>query len=219
MGIANSVVTGAKMINETKPDLILLDIEMPDGTGFDLIDLLHPSVDAPIIFITGSEDYAIRAFQYAAADYILKPVDEEQLSQAVHRAMKSSDRWRSVRQTLQDNQHNAQSRKLVLHTSDEVLIVPIAEIVRCQSMDNYCQIHLIDGRSILMTKPLKHYEAMLSQDGFLRVHQSHLVNLHQIKSYIKKEGGYLELLNGTHVPVSFRKRAEVISRLDSMADE
>ena len=212
---ADSVVRGAKLIRELKPDIIFLDIEMPDGTGFDLIDLLPDDIETRVIFTTGSEEYAIKAFRYAAVDYLLKPIDPDDLVAAVRKAMSQSVTTKVVQQVLKEKNANGTPTKIALHTSEEVVVVDIADIVRCQSFDNYCHIHLSSGNKILMSKPLKHYSYMLEGSDFIRVHQSHLINYNYVHSYVKKEGGYLLLKDDTQIPVSMRKRAELMERMAS----
>ena len=216
IGTADSVVSGAKLVNEVQPALVFLDIEMPDGTGFDLIDLMSADVRASIIFTTGSEEYAIRAFRYAASDYLLKPIDRDDLIDAVDRAIDLINHASQVQQALKTNVSLDQPSKLVLHTNDEVRVVDIDDILRCQSMDNYCQFILTDDSKILISKPLKYYDDMLEPSGFFRVHQSHLVNLKHVRSFVKKEGGYIQMHDGSQVPVSFRKRNAVITALNGL---
>jgi two-component system LytT family response regulator len=210
---ADSVVSGAKLIKEVKPDIAFLDIEMPDGSGFDLIDLLPDNLETRVIFTTGSEAYALKAFRYAAVDYLLKPIDPDDLIAAVHKAKNGTVTTGVVRQVLQDKDVNGIPRKIALHTSDEVIVIDIKDIVRCQSLDNYCHIHLSSGEKVLMSKPLKHYADLLEDADFIRVHQSHLVNYNFVHSFVKKEGGYLMLKDDTQIPVSLRKRAELLDRM------
>ncbi len=206
IGTAESVVSGLKLVKEVKPDLLFLDIQMGDGDGFDLIDILNdPAIK--IIFTTASRDHAVKAFRYAAADYLLKPIDPELLANAIAKVRNAlSDSLES------DHVQDAPSR-LVLSTHDELRLVAHSEIIRLESSGNYTFFYLEDGSKILVTRTLKEYDGVLSGTLFLRVHQSHLVNLQRVKAYVKTEGGYLLMKDGSHVPVSVRKKSYVIERL------
>lgn len=211
IGTAGGVVNGAKLLKEVKPDLIFLDVEMQDGNGFDLLDIVGEQ-DSHVIFTTGSKDYAIKAFQYTAADYLLKPIDPDLLVKAVAKLSDNAPKDK-VDQELLKAQLSTDEETIALNTQEEITLVQLSEIIRCESMDNYTRFHLADKSKILVTKTLKNFENILPSDRFLRVHQSHLVNLEQIKSYVKTEGGYLMMRNGDHVSVSVRKKPVVMEIL------
>ncbi len=213
IGEADRVVSGAKLIQQLDPEIAFLDIEMPDGTGFDLIDLLPDTSQTRIIFTTGSENYAIKAFRYAAVDYLLKPIDPDDLANAIQKAKSISVTVGIVQQVLHKKNNDGLPSRIALHTAEEIMVADIEDIVRCQSMDNYCQIYFSSGNKILMSKPLKYYAELLEPANFIRVHQSHLVNVEFIHSFVKKEGGYLLLKDDTQIPVSVRKRAELMERI------
>lgn len=213
VGTANSVVSGAKLVKQVKPDLLFLDIELGDGTGFDILDLVAPIL-SHIIFTTASNEYAIRAFRYAAVDYLLKPVDNELLTEAVDRVqdkMGSMDDRLGLAATVYKNQGNSET--MALHTSEEIKIVAINEIIRCQSNDNYTMFYFEDQSKILISKTLKYFDGLLNNHNFLRVHQSHLVNPKQIETFNRKDGGYLSMRDGSQVPVSMRKKSMVLDFL------
>ncbi len=205
VGEAKGVVSAAKLLREVAVDLIFLDINMDDGEGFDLLDIL-PDYKTKVIFVTASDEHALKAFQYAAIDYLLKPVDPERLKQAIAKIKNSHFFSKDNQSVLKEGERN----NLVLSTSEELRVVEIENIVRCQSMGNYTQFFFTDGSKILITKTLKDYDSLLGEKGFVRVHQSHLVNQNQIKAYVKTEGGYLVLKDGSNVPVSVRKKPEVM---------
>jgi len=218
IGTADGVVSAAKLLKNIKPDLVFLDVEMQDGNGFDLLDILgdHPY---HIIFTTGSKEYAIQAFQYTAIDYLLKPVDVDLLKKAIAKIADQSP-LNTTDKALLKAQFSAGDGTIALNTQEEISLVQLKDIVRCESMDNYTRFHLIDKSKILVTKTLKSFESILPDDNFLRVHQSHLVNVDQIKSYVKSEGGYLLMRNGDHVSVSVRKKAMVMDvLLDKSSDQ
>ena len=213
VGTADGVVSGAKCIRMHQPDIVFLDIEMPDGSGFDLIDILPEDLAIHVVFTTGSEDYAIRAFRYAAVDYLLKPIDPDELLTSVQKIKSSTVTTQTIRKVMESADDSGRPSRLALHTSDAVTVVDINDIIRCQSLDNYCEIFLAHGEKILMSKPLKYYADLLEINNFIRVHQSHLVNMDYIHSFVKKEGGYLLLKDQTQVPVSMRRRADLLERL------
>ncbi len=213
LGTADGVVSGAKLVKKLNPEIIFLDIEMNDGTGFDLLELLHPPIPK-VIFTTGSHEYAIKAFRYAAIDYLLKPIEGELLAQAVQKAKSqhstSGEQVAIAKSTINDSSNS----KLALNTQKELKIVEIADIIRCESFSNYTTFFLKDTTKVIVTKPLKEYDLILSEKGFLRTHQSHLVNKIYIHSYQKKDGGYLLLNdNESRIPVSVRKKSEIIAAL------
>lgn len=212
-GSAGSVVEAAKVIRDTNPDLLLLDVTLTDGTAFDLLDI----VDFPgkVIFITASDAHAIRAFRYAALDYLLKPIDPGRLEAAISRA---SEMTRVVDEQMEMMRHNldrqATPDRIALHTADRIHIVTLGEIVRCEADGNYTQFILRNKRPLLVAKTLKEYDKLMSEYGFLRVHQSHLVNLAHVKEYVKTDGTYLVMRDGSKIPVSTRKRQHVLAQID-----
>lgn len=214
LGEADSVVSGSKLIQKTNPDLIFLDIHLPDGEGFDILELL-PDLKSKVIFTTGSDQHAIKAFQFSAVDYLLKPIDPELLIAAVNK-LKSNVVRDELHVSLLKENINAPC-KLSLHTAEQIKIADINDIVRLEAYGNYTQFYFLDGSKLLVTKTLKDYDTMLADNQFLRVHQSHLINLALLKSYIKTEGGYILMQDGTRVPVSVRKKPMVIGAIDAYA--
>jgi len=214
---AQSVVEAAKVLRKQQADILFLDIMLGDGTGFDILEIF-PDLKSKIIFVTASDEFAIRAFKFAAIDYVLKPYSQEDLSLAIARAKEqlqpNSDRLRILKDTLSAPEQKPD--KISLHTLDKIIIVSLDDIVRCASDSNNTIFHLQDKRKIFVTKTLKYFADLLSSHDFIRVHQSHLVNLHCISAYIKTDGGYLMLKNGENVPVSVRKKTEIIEILDKM---
>ncbi len=217
---AGSVKTGIQAIRKHHPDLVLLDIRMDDGTGFDLLKQLEP-IDFKVIFITAYDEYAIKAIKFSALDYLLKPVEPEDLVNAVNKAeklvLKELNTQLSV---LKDNMQpgNAASKKIILKTFDNVYLVRMGDIVYCESDDNYTIFHLLDSNKILMSNTLKGYEEMLNEYGFFRAHKSYLINLSHIVRFEKAEGGNVILTNNAVVPVSFRKRELLLEMLDRISE-
>jgi two-component system, LytTR family, response regulator len=211
------VVEAAKMIRQTPPDLLFLDILLGDGTGFDLLDIF-PNLRARVVFVTASDEHALRAFRYAAIDYLLKPVDPEQLKEAVNKAQHqvrgAAESLQLLRETIR--RPEVLPTRLSLNSQDRIAVVEIAQIVRCEADGNNTRFVLNNGEKILVTKTLKQYEQLLEQHQFIRVHQSHLVSLPYIREYVKKDGGYLRMKNGELIAVSVRKKAEVMELLEML---
>lgn len=215
IGQADGVVSGAKLIKTEKPDLVFLDIQMNDGSGFDLLEVLG-DINFKVIFTTASDAFAVKAFKYSAVDYLLKPVDADELVKAVGKVEEGTHKD-SVSLLLENSkQNNKPFRKLALNTLDKLHIVNISDIVRCESDVNYTQFFFADKSKLLVTKTLKDFEELLSEHQFVRVHQSHLVNSNYIKEFVKGDGGYLVMTDGTSVPVSTRKRNAVVEILNSL---
>lgn len=214
LGVAGSVVAAAKMLRQEMPDLLLLDIMLGDGTGFDLLEIF-PDLKAKVIFITASDEYAVRAFRYAAVDYLLKPVDADQLVQAVNRVRLQKGSQAESIKLLQDNlrQPDVLPERISLHTLEKIIIVEIAQILYCEADGNNTWFFLQSGEKILVTRTLKQFDQVLERHHFIRTHQSFLVNLRFVQEFIKKDGGGLKMKNGVLIPVSSRKRAEVMERL------
>lgn len=214
LGEAEGVVSGAKMIRELKPELVFLDVEMGDGNGFDMLDIVN-DMRCKVIFITGSDAYAVKAFRYAALDYLLKPVDPEDLQKAVEKARKSVAEPEALKLLKEQMQSPKKApERLALHTQDKVFIVAITEIIRCESDGNYTKFYINGNKALLVTRTLKEFDDLLSPYDFIRVHQSHLIHLKYLKEFNKRDGGYLVMHDGASVPVSTRKRAEVLERLE-----
>lgn len=217
IGEANGVIEGAKLLKNIQPDILFLDIQMQDGSGFDLLDILK-DIAFKIIFITASDAHAIKAFRYAAIDYLMKPVDPDELTAALdkYRAqqLNENEKYKLLNDSLKN--HQKPNERLALHTQDKIHIVNINEILRCESSVNYTEFHFTNGKKLLVTKTLKDFEDLLGEQGFYRVHQSHLVNTKCIKEFVKTDGGYIIMNDGSNVPVSVRKRPEVIKMLEEL---
>ncbi|MEE4000559.1 LytTR family DNA-binding domain-containing protein [Tenacibaculum sp. FZY0031] len=214
---AKSVVEALKVLRKQEPDILFLDIMLGDGTGFDVLEI-HPNLSSKIIFVTASDEYAIKAFKFAAIDYVLKPYSNEDLANAINKAKNQIKPDKEQLTVLQQSisKPNQRPKKISLNTSDKITVVNLDDIVRCQSDNNYTEFFMNDGQKILVGKTLKHFADMLKEYDFLRVHQSHLINIQFIKEFIKSDGGYLVLKNKTTVPVSVRKKNEVISVLEKI---
>jgi two-component system, LytTR family, response regulator len=220
VGEAGSVATGAREIQEKRPDLVLLDIKMDDGTGFDLLNRFE-HIGFKIIFVTAWEKYAIQAFGFSAVDYLLKPVNPEKLAEAVNRAEQQVQSSFNIQlNTLKENLASPENpnRKIILKTSDNVYLVKVQDIIHCASDCNYTRFTLADGDKILVSKLLKDYDELLAGSGFFRVHRSNLINLKHIKRFEKQDGGYVVMSNGDKIPASTRGRERLMELFDELAN-
>jgi len=205
VGEAGDVQSGYDLIHEKTPDLVLLDISLTDGTGFDILRKFQ-EIKFKVIFITAHEEYAITAFKFSAVDYILKPVVAGDLLSAVDKASREMQKEETELKlgTLLANLDKI--KKIVLKTAESIHIINVKNIIRCEADVNYTTFFLNNSEKLLVSKTLKEFSEMLEPAGFFRTHQSHLVNLEHIIRYDKTEGGHLVMVDESIVPVSTRKR-------------
>jgi len=219
VGMADSVASGVTLIRNAAPDLVFLDIEMPGGKGFDLLDKVKDK-NFEIIFTTAYSQYAIKAIRFSALDYLLKPVNPQELQDAVLKVAQllsaSTSNRRNVDALLSNLKENNEPKKLALPNTEGVAFVNLDEIIRCMADANYTGIYLMSGKKILVARTLKDYEELLSEDDFCRVHHAHLINLRHVREYIKGEGGTVLMSDGTRVEVSRRKKNEFLERLKAI---
>lgn len=219
LGQADNGNDASKLIKNEAPDILFLDIEMKGETGFDLIQNLGP-VNFDIIFTTAHDKYAIQAIRFSALDYLMKPILADDLKSAVTRVFEKQNGKDKVRQldalVYNINYSNA-DKKLVLPTSEGFEFISISEVIRCESSNNYTFFHLKDKSQLLICKTLLEFERLLNPYYFLRVHQSHLINLRMIKKFQKGEGGILLMEDGTKIDVSRRKKTELMEKLTEFA--
>ncbi len=220
VGEAQNVASGLSAIRDLHPDLVLLDIQMPDGSGLDLLNAL-PSIDFRIIFVTAYDQYAIQAIKFSAVDYLLKPVNPEELEEAVGKADQIIQTQFSLQmQALEENLKTIprQKKKIILKTTENIHLVDLQDIVSCESADNYTIIHTRSEGRIMVSKTLKEYDELLADCGFFRVHKSFLINVNHIKRFEKQDGGQIVLTNDIKIPVASRKRDELLEMLERMAE-
>jgi len=212
-----NVETGMNAIKTLKPDIVFLDIQMPDGTGFDLLNQVGEK-SFELIFITAFQEYAIMAIKFSALDYILKPIDAEELKTALQNAIDTIEFKKEETQyeALVHNLNNHQKRKLVLKTQESVHVVDLSEIIRCEADKNYTFFYLNNGKKILVSRTLKDFELLLANHGFFRAQQSHLINLEYIERYDKSEGGSVVMKDGTAVPLSTAKKDQFFQLLENL---
>jgi two-component system LytT family response regulator len=220
VGEAHNVETGKTAIKKLHPDLVLLDVEMDDGNGFDLLNSLK-QIDFKVVFITAYEKYAVQAFKYSAVDFLLKPVNPFELSEAVDRVAEIRQSDYNIRlKTLEENllSKDPNTRKLILRTHDNIHLVNVNNILYCESDGCYTHVHTDENEKILISKPLKEYDELLSDAGFFRIHKSYLINLKHIKRFEKTDGGSIVLTNNHKVPVASRKKEELLELFERMAE-
>ena len=214
----SNVETGIKAINKIKPDLVFLDIQMPDGNGFDVLKGVQEK-NFEVIFITAYQEYAIQAIKFSALAYILKPIDIDELEEAVNKALdtiKTKNGNDTQFNALQSNADRNKKNKLVLKTQESVHVLELKDIVRCEADKNYTSFFLNSGKRILVSKTLKEYDLLLSGHSFFRVQQSHLVNLNFIDRYDKIDGGAVIMKDGSSVPLSPAKKEQFFHILENL---
>jgi len=212
---ANSVVSGAKLLRESQPDILFLDVHLTDGTGFDILEIVG-ELTAKVIFTTGSNEFAIKAFRFSAMDYLLKPVDPDELMAAVQKVKEATFNNENIDLLQQNMQATDGPKKIALHTQEKIQVVEIDNIIRCESTGNYTIFYFTDNKKLLVTKTLKEYDKLFASLGFLRIHQSHLINTAHIAEFVKTDGGYLLMKDGQKVAVSVRKKAVVMDYLENL---
>ncbi len=221
VGEATSVASGIRAIREKSPDLVLLDIKMDDGTGFDLLKRFE-NINFKIIFVTAYEEYAIKAFEFSAIDYILKPVNPEKLVEAVKRAdCLRQKEFNTQLGALRENLENLgkQNKKIILKNQESIFLLNIDEVIHCESDGSYTIFETANQQRILVSKVLKDYDHLLSDSGFLRVHRSHLINLKHIKRFDRQDGGYIIMSNGAQISVSTSGRERLLELFEELGNE
>ena len=213
VGMAADVEEGIRIIKEQTPDLVLLDIEMQSATGFDLLEKL-PEITFDIVFTTAYEQYAIKAIKFSAMDYLLKPIDVKELIQAIDRVQskRNANITDAQVKSLLDNLRSepGKTNKITLSTSDGMVFLPVTDIIRCEAQGAYTQFNLKSGKKILVSKNLKEYENLLQEHNFMRVHNSHLINLAEVSRYIKADGGYAVMSDDANIPISNTRKEEFL---------
>lgn len=219
IGQADSVKSGVELIRNAKPDLVLLDIEIKGGSGFHVLQQLRP-YKFKTIFITGFNDYAIKAIKFSAIDYIVKPVNEVEFQQAVQSALNmiKSDLSTEMQSNnlLDDFKKDNQIKKIVLRTSEALHIVDVVDVMYCRSDNSYTTFYLNTDEVIVVSKSLREYDDLLKGYSFIRPHQSYLVNLNHVKKLDKSDGGFIIMKNAAEIPVSIRQKKHLIKMLENL---
>lgn len=214
VGQADGVFSAIECIKKHKPQLVFLDIKLQDGTGFDVLTRLN-TINFCIVFLTAYDEHALKAFRHEATDYLLKPIDPDELQNALQKVKKQlSSPNLNIENLLQNTiKHN---NKLILKTSESIHLVNIEEIIRCEGSGNYTSFHITNRPVLMVSKPLKDYEDKLRNNGFFRSHQSHLVNLSLISEISKRDGTTIICIDGSEVPVAVRKREALLKIVEDL---
>jgi len=213
---AGSAVEALNLIRELKPDLIFLDIEMGEVSGFDLLKLLNGQQSFEVVFVTAFDKYGIQAVKACAIDYLLKPINILELSNAVEKASVQINPKREnerLKELVANIDRGDDEQRIAIPLSDKIEFLAINKIVRLEAEGNYTHIYLDNKNQYLVCKTLKEYQELLENQNFIRTHQSHLVNFRKISAYVKTDGGYIAMEDGSQVPISRQKKDEVLLRI------
>ena len=213
-GIAHSAKDAEAQIKDKDPDLLFLDVEMPNGNGFDLLKRFG-QINFGVIFVTAFDHYAIKAIKYSAIDYLLKPIDINELIAAVGKAQQQIKN-KSVNQGLSLLLNNlaqpvTRLQKLTLPTMDGIIFVSLEDILYCKSDGNYTLFYLSNGQTPLVTKQIGTYEDLLPEPLFCRIHRQYIINVNRVSKYIKGRGGYVIMSDGKIIDVSVRKKEDFLN--------
>lgn len=215
----DSMLSAFEAITNKEPDLVFLDIEMPNGNAFDLLEKFK-NINFNIIFTTAYDHYAIKAIKFSAVDYILKPIDPEELINAVKRfenqAGQKSTLDKQFKTLLSNARPENKLKKVGIPDGDGLIFINLSDIIRCDSDGNYTFFILTSGKKIIASRTLGEYEQMFADDNFFRVHRSHLINLEHVKKYIKGEGGYVVMSDNSQVEVSRRNKTDFLEKLSHL---
>ena len=220
-GEAENIENAFETCENTHPDILFLDINLSGENGFDLLQKLSGSAHRmpEVIFITAHDEYAIKAIKFSAADYLLKPIDPEELVKAVRKVEAKKDIDPAPKlNTLMENIRQASDspKKIVIPSSDGLHVIKISDIYRCESSSNYTQFFLTNGKMMLASKTLKEFDGMLTDYNFERIHKSHLINMNYVKRYVQSDGGYVIMEDGSRIPVANRKKEHLVTLLRSL---
>jgi two-component system LytT family response regulator len=208
IGMSESVTEGIHLINQTQPDLVFLDVELQDGTGFDILKKI-PERPFHVIFISAFNHYSLKAIKFSALDFLVKPIDASELVESIekYRKKRSEASGNSIHDydVLLENLRAEKPRKLAIPCSDGLEYLDIAEVLYMKADGSYVQIFLQDGTSRVIAKNLKDFHSKLKDDGYFRIHNSYLINLRHMKKYHRKDGGLVRMSDNTLLPISKAK--------------
>ncbi len=208
---ASNVEDAVKILNKTLVDVVFMDIEIQQGTGFDVLSKIE-NINFEIIFTTAFDHYAIKAFKYSSLDYLLKPIDIDELIQAIHKLRNKKNKldYQNQLHLLLNNLQQPKVSRICLATGDEFEFIHVSDIILCKAEGSYTNFILTNQKNILVSKHLKEYENLLIEHHFMRVHKSYLINLKEVKRYIKSDGGYIVMNNDDRVSISRNKKEEFL---------
>ncbi len=213
---AGSVTEGIGLIVRHQPELVILDIEIIEGTSFDILDAL-PNINFKIIFATAHGHFAIKAIKYSAFDYLLKPIDLDELYATLDKLTHQkviSDNYKEKFELLFNELKGVHNKKIGVSSLDSVTYIEIQDIIRLEAQRSYCKIVLQNGKVIMSSKNMAHYESLLPDNAFSKIHRSHIINIHAVEAVVKTDGGFVQLKNGDQVPISRRKKEDFLDFLN-----
>ena len=215
IAVCQSAFDALTAIQKYSPGLVFLDVEMPKMNGFEMLEQL-PSVNFEIIFTTSYDQYALKAIRFSAIDYLLKPVDSEELQQAIQKVMQRSGK--PIAQQLEIlmqkfHQPSTPISKIAMPTMEGLQMIPVDSIINCESDSNYTILLLKNNKKIVVSRTLKEIEELLEDHSFARVHRCYLANLNEVEKYVKGEGGYLVMSDGTTIDVARNKKELLLKKL------
>ncbi len=218
VGEADGVGAGLQLIRQTRPDAVLLDISMEDGSGFDLLEFF-PQLDFKVIFTTAHDEFALRAFNFAAIDYLLKPIQPKDLMRAVDRVreMPMLDYSEKIK-TLLENARQHRPLTITIYTQEGIILLKVEQIVYLVSDNAYTTFHLLDGEQFVVSRPIGEFEVLLPTQSFFRVHQSYLVNLAYVHKILKDDGGSVVMSDGSQLPIARRRKDVFIESAKRFAE-
>ena len=214
-GIFHNGLDALQAINSSTPDLVFLDVEMPKMNGFEMLEKLA-AINFHLIFTTSYDQYALKAFRFSAIDYLLKPVDREELQNAVQKILKRTEvpAAEQLQILFQKLHHPAAAvTKIALPTMEGLQMIPVQSIINCEANDNYTTLVLKGNKKLVVSCTLKVIEEMLEEHSFIRVHRSFLVNLDEVEKYVKADGGYVVMSDGSNIFISRNKKEELLQKL------
>lgn len=212
---ANSLQTAIEVINKYKPELVFLDINLGDGTAFEVLEKVTYT-NFKIVFVTAYNEYALKAFNFNTIDYILKPVSLNDLERVFSKIDNAPWYNPVLMNSIAHNLKTNNTSKLTVHANDGIYLFEIANIIRLQSDGNYTIIFSSDSEKLMVAKTLKDFDDYLLSYGFERIHNSHLINTSKIKKYLNKEGGYIVMSDGSEIPISQRKKTYVLKMMENL---
>lgn len=214
LALCESPEIGLEKIKSLQPELVFLDVQMPRMSGFDLLERI-PEINFDVIFVTAYDRYAIKAIKFSALDYLLKPIDVDELMAAVHKiSAKKQDKSLQYKSLFNNVKPDAEKlRRLAIPSENEIIMQPVDEIIYCEADSSYTTLFLANNKKITVAKTLKEFENILPETDFCRIHHSTLVNLAHVVKYVKGEGGYIIISNDQHLNVSRRKKDSFLQQL------
>lgn len=220
VGLGKNVAEGVNLIKTLQPELLFLDISMPDGTGFDVLEQTQ-GFKFDIIFATATDKHALKAIKYSACDYLLKPIDIDELKLAVEKLLQKRSSSIPSMENLQFLIQNLKRTddhysKITLPTGNAYEIVNIKDIIRCEADGSYTVFFLVGGKKLMVSASLKHYEDLLPGHDFIRIHHHHLINMNHVIRFLKVDGGYAIMSDNSQLEISRRKKDAFLERLNAV---